>query len=186
VRRGARSLATLDPFRSVVNHAGDRDAIARESARAQLSASNRGFLSSRPRAADLAPHLRGRKRSRLNWTADFCFVAAGSGLCNSTPPLKNAPSSIAMRWHTTLPVTVPVLRMSNWSLTVSFPLRLPSTTTSRACTSAVTWALRPIVTLLPSRIIEPSTAPSTYSGPEPATSPLITRDLPMIVRPSGS
>src|SRR6185437_4181284 len=45
---------------------------------------------------------------------------------------------------------------------------------------AATTPLRPTVTRFPARLIEPSTRPSMYRDSEPVTSPLITRDFPMV------
>src|SRR5208282_2879545 len=98
----------------------------------------------------------------------------------SMPPLKNAPSSIEMRAATTSPVSDPSLRMSTRSLAVRLPRTFPSTTISRALMFAATTPLRPIVTRLPERLIDPSTRPSMYKDSEPVTSPLITSDLPIV------
>ena len=76
------------------------------------------------------------------------------------PPLKKAPSSMEMRCAVTSPVSEPSLRMSTRSLAVTLPRTLPSTTISRAVTLAATWPLRPTVTRLPGRLMEPSTLPS--------------------------
>src|SRR6202040_3428988 len=57
---------------------------------------------------------------------------------------------------------------------------LPSTTISRALMFAATTPLRPMVTRLPERLIDPSTRPSIYKDSEPVTSPLITSDLPIV------
>jgi len=117
------------------------------------------------------------------------FVAASSAgfdapavptLRMSMPPLKNAPSSIEMRAATTSPVKDPSLRISTRSLAVRLPRTLPSTTISRALMLAATTPLRPIVTRLPERLIDPSTRPSIYKDSEPVTSPLITSDLPIV------
>src|SRR5437879_4948144 len=98
----------------------------------------------------------------------------------SMPPLKKAPSSIEMRAATTSPVSEPSLRMSTRSLAVRLPRTLPSTTISRALMLADTTPLRPTVTRLPERLMEPSTRPSMYSDSDPVTSPLMTSDLPMV------
>ncbi len=47
---------------------------------------------------------------------------------------------------------------------------------------AATWPLRPTVTRLPGRLIEPSTLPSMKSDSDPVTSPFTTSDLPMVAR----
>src|SRR5579871_5649768 len=70
--------------------------------------------------------------------------------------------------------------MSTRSLAVRLPFTLPRTTTSRALMLAWTWPFRPTVTRLPGRLMAPSTRPSMYRDSEPVTSPLITRDLPMV------
>src|SRR5581483_2078010 len=110
-------------------------------------------------------------------SSPFAFCPA---LRMSMPPLKKAPSSIEMRAATTSPVSEPSLRISTRSLAVRLPRTLPSTTISRALMLAATTPFRPTVTRFPERLMEPSTRPSMYSDSEPVTSPLITRDLPMV------
>src|ERR1700677_130090 len=105
---------------------------------------------------------------------------ADAALRISMPPLKKAPSSMEMRAATTSPVNEPSLRISTRSLAVRLPRTLPSTTISRALMLAATTPLRPMVTRLPERLIDPSTLPSIYKDSEPVTSPLITSDLPMV------
>src|SRR5579859_8174502 len=85
-----------------------------------------------------------------------------------------------MRAATTSPVREPSLRISTRSLAVRLPRTLPSTTISRALILAATTPLRPMVTRLPERLIDPSTRPSIYKDSEPVTSPLITSDLPIV------
>src|SRR5271165_6312918 len=85
-----------------------------------------------------------------------------------------------MRCATTSPVSDPSPRMSTRSLAVMLPRTLPSTTISRAEMLAATTPLRPTVTRLPGRLMEPSTRPSIYSDSEPVTSPLMTSDLPSV------
>src|SRR5260370_14460783 len=118
---------------------------------------------------------------------DTLFVASSGfeatappALRMSMPPLKKAPSSIEMRAATTSPVSEPSLRMSTRSLAVRLPRTLPSTTISRALMLAATTPLRPMVTRLPERLIDPSTRPSIYKDSDPVTSPLITSDLPIV------
>src|ERR1019366_1971935 len=108
------------------------------------------------------------------------FASAFPALRMSMPPLKKAPSSIEMRAATTSPVSEPSLRISTRSLAVRLPRTLPSTTISRALMFAATTPLRPMVTRLPERLIDPSTRPSIYKDSEPVTSPLITSDLPIV------
>src|SRR5215471_13899189 len=111
---------------------------------------------------------------------DSSFDAGCPPLRMSIPPLKKAPSSIEIRAATTSPVSEPSLRMSTRSLAVRLPRTLPRTTISRALMLADTTPLRPTVTRLPERLMEPSTRPSMYSDSDPVTSPLITSDLPMV------
>src|SRR6185312_5720085 len=85
-----------------------------------------------------------------------------------------------MRWQITSPARDPSLRMSTRSLAVMLPFTLPSTTSSLALMLAWICPLRPTVTRFPGRLMAPSTRPSMYSDSEPVTSPLITRDLPMV------
>src|SRR5215831_21237628 len=85
-----------------------------------------------------------------------------------------------MRAAITSPVNEPSLRISTRSLAVRLPRTLPSTTISRALILAATTPLRPTVTRLPERLIDPSTRPSMYNDSEPVTSPLITSDLPIV------
>ena len=70
--------------------------------------------------------------------------------------------------------------MSTRSVAETLPRTLPSTTTSRAVMLAPTWPLRPMVTRLPGRLIEPSTLPSIYSDSVPEISPLTNKPLPMV------
>src|SRR5260370_17586185 len=70
--------------------------------------------------------------------------------------------------------------MSTGSLGVRLARTLPSTTISRALIFAATTPLRPMVTRLDERLIDPSTRPSIYKDSEPLTSPLITSDLPIV------
>src|SRR5260370_32616927 len=60
------------------------------------------------------------------------------------------------------------------------PLTLPSPTISRVPMLTVTTPLRPMVTRLPEKLIDPSTRPSIYKDSDPVTSPLITSDLPIV------
>src|SRR5689334_4234700 len=85
-----------------------------------------------------------------------------------------------IRWQTTSPANEPSFRISTRSLAVRFPLTLPRITTSLALMLAWIWPLRPTVTRFPGRLMVPSTRPSMYSDSEPVTSPLITRDLPIV------
>src|ERR1019366_3897084 len=85
-----------------------------------------------------------------------------------------------MRWAMTSPVSEPSPRMSTRSLAVMLPRTFPSTTISRAEMLAATTPLRPTVTRLPGRLMEPSTRPSMYSDSEPVTSPLMTSDFPSV------
>src|ERR1035441_5311678 len=78
------------------------------------------------------------------------------------------------------PGNEPSLRSSTRSLALMLPRTLPRTTTSRAMMLAATAPLRPTVTRLPGRLIAPSTLPSMKSDSDPETSPLTTRDLPMV------
>ena len=119
-------------------------------------------------------------RSKHFFTSSGFEATAPPALRMSMPPLKNAPSSIEMRAATTSPVSEPSLRMSTRSLAVRLPRTLPSTTISLALMLAATTPLRPMVTRLPERLIDPSTLPSIYKDSEPVTSPLITSDLPIV------
>src|SRR6185437_16096797 len=85
-----------------------------------------------------------------------------------------------IRWQTTSPANEPSFRMSTRSLAVMLPFTLPRTTSSLALMLAWICPLRPTVTRFPGRLMVPSTRPSMYSDSEPVTSPLITRDLPMV------
>src|SRR6185312_8725774 len=69
---------------------------------------------------------------------------------------------------------------STRSLAVRLPRSFPRTTISLALMLAATTPLRPTVTRLPARLMEPSTRPSMYRDSEPVTSPLITKDFPMV------
>src|SRR5271163_5129082 len=66
------------------------------------------------------------------------------------------------------------------------PFTLPSTTTSLAEMLACTWPFRPIVTRLPSSVIEPSTLPSIYKDSDPVSSPLMIRLLPIVACSFGA
>src|ERR1700693_6117192 len=128
-----------------------------------------------------APTAAGSGVAETALSSPLAFCCCGCPpLRMSMPPLKNAPSSIEIRAAITPPVSEPSLRMSTRSLAVRLPRTLPSTTISRALMLAATTPLRPTVTRLPERLIEPSTRPSIYSDSEPVTSPLITRDLPIV------
>src|SRR6185312_1039400 len=85
-----------------------------------------------------------------------------------------------IRWQTTSPESEPSFLMSTRSLAVMLPFTLPRTTSSLALMLAWICPLRPTVTRFPGRLMVPSTRPSMYSDSEPVTSPLITRDLPMV------
>src|SRR6202451_810670 len=95
----------------------------------------------------------------------FCWPVCPP-LRMSMPPLKYAPSSIEMRAATTSPVSDPSLRISTRSLAVRLPRTFHSTTISLALTLSETTPLRPTVTRLPERLIDPSTRQSRHSGPQ--------------------
>jgi len=69
----------------------------------------------------------------------------------SMEPLKYAPSSIMIRAVVRSPTTEPSFLISIRSRACKFPFTFPYTTTSRAITSAVTFALAPITSLRSSR-----------------------------------
>src|ERR1700692_4298400 len=141
------------------------------------------YFGATPREPTYAPAAIARSGAALETlfvTSSGFEPTAPPALRMSMPPLKKAPSSIEMRAATTSPVSEPSLRMSTRSLAVRLPRTLPSTTISLALILAATTPLRPMVTRLPERLIDPSTLPSIYKDSEPVTSPLITSDLPIV------
>jgi hypothetical protein len=86
--------------------------------------------------------------------------AAKAAFADVDAAFEEAPSSMEMRAATTSPVSEPSLRISTRSLAVRLPRTLPRTTISRALMLAATTPLRPMVTRLPARLMEPSTRPS--------------------------
>src|SRR5258708_2778558 len=76
------------------------------------------------------------------------------------------------------PITEPSFLISTRSRAFRLPSTLPQTTTSRACTSELSFAVGPIVSLCPWSEIEPSTVPAICRSSLPEMSPLTTRFAP--------
>src|SRR5216683_4412580 len=104
----------------------------------------------------------------------------------SIEPLKYAPSSMMICAVVKSPFTEPSFLISILPFPRTLPFTLPYTITSPAMTSAVNFAVAPIVTFRSSSWTSPSTVPSMYRSSLPEISPFTYKlDPSRAVAPAG-